>query len=113
MANTLTATVFDLIQDNLEGVRSNYAPEPTPLPKGLVLVPFAVMAWDDGLDIDCDGNAWQDSPPCEFIHTAHKTLESAEAELARVQGLCPNTRFWLNENHIAHDWEVDELDKWR
>ena len=83
------------------------------IPEGCVLVPFAVMAWDNGLDYDGDGNAWQDSPPCEYVFSAHHNRDSAENELRRMQGLCPNSRFWLQENHICPDYEVEDPSKWK
>lgn len=115
MANTtLTATNLDLIQDALEGARTSYAPEPQPrpLPEGLTLVPFAVMAWDDGLDYDGEGNAYFDSPPCEFVWSAHHTVEAAEASLAKAKALCPKGEFRLVEDYICQDFEVDEPTKW-
>ena len=109
MKNT-TATALDMIQDALEGARTNYAPEPRPLPKGLVVVPFAVLAWDEGLDSDGEGNFYQDSPPCEFVWSAHQTLEAAEAALAKAHELCPNNKedFHIVEDYICHDYEVAE-----
>ena len=83
------------------------------IPEGCTLVPFALMAWDDGLDYDVDGNAWQDSPPCEYVFTAHQTRDSAEKELQRMQGLCPKSHFWLQENHICPDYEVEDPSKWK
>jgi hypothetical protein len=112
MANNLTATALDIIQDALEGARTSYAPEPRPLPKGMTMVPFAVMAWDDGMDYDGDGNAYFDSPPCDFVWSAHHTVEAAEASLAKAKALCPKGSFWVVEDHICPDYHVEEPAMW-
>ena len=110
--NNLIATSLDLVQDALEGVRCQYAPEPLPLPKGLTLVPFAILAWDDGLDYDGDGNAWYDYPPCEFVWSAHTTRKAAEASLEKAEALCPKGGFRLVEDYVCNDYEVEEPTKW-
>ena len=55
-----------------------------------VNIPFAIMAWDEGLDYctDDEGNevAYEDSPPGWFVHGAFETREEAEAQLAILEG---------------------------
>ena len=111
--NHFNATALDLIQDALEGVRCDYGVEPRKaVPEGVVVVPFAVMGWDDGLDMDGDGNFWQDSPPSSFIISAHETLEAAESSLAERNAICPDGQHWIEENHWAADYEVENASKW-
>jgi len=78
---------------------------------GCTLIPFAVLTWDDGLDYDEEGNAWQDSPPCEYVWSAHRSLAAAEASLAKMEKISKNS-YWLVENYMCRDYEVEDPAKW-
>jgi hypothetical protein len=65
-----------------------------------ISIPFAVMGWDEGLDYNEDGTAYQDSPPCECVDGAFETREEAEANLLKAQQHDPKGRYWIVENHI-------------
>lgn len=52
----------------------------------IVRVPFAVMRWDEGLDYDMDGNAYQDSPPEYYLDGAFDTLLDAHRFVLESDG---------------------------
>jgi hypothetical protein len=74
-----------------------------------VTIPFAVMGWDEGLDYNDDGTAYQDSPPCEDTDGAFETREEAEAHLAFRKKHDPNGRYWIEENHVVNLWEFNHI----
>lgn len=74
-----------------------------------ITVPFAIMAYNDGLDygVDDNGNevAYEDSPPGWFIEAAFETREEAEQELARKIEVCPEGCYRISENEIQPLYE--------
>ena len=70
-----------------------------------VTIPFAAMAWDDGLDYDIDGNAYQDNPPGEFVQGAFLTLEEAEAFVAARNVGRTGVKGWVETNYVAPLYE--------
>lgn len=74
-----------------------------------VTIPFAAMAWDDGLDYDIDGNAYQDNPPGEFVDGAFLTREEAEAYVAGRNATRTGVKGWVEENYVAPLYEFTSL----
>lgn len=108
------ATELDLVQDALEGARTSYAPVPTEglSWQGFIHIPFVVLGWDDGLDSDGEGNYFQDSPPCEYVHSCHRSQETAEATLSRIKAAIPDGSFWICKDYHAADYEAGDPAKW-
>ena len=73
----------------------------------LVLVPFAVLVHNDGLDYDDEGNSYFDDYPSDDLATAHRTREGAERSAAWMEyhGVKPN-RISIRENCWYHKWEM-------
>jgi hypothetical protein len=73
-----------------------------------VLVPFAVLVYNDGLDYDMDGNAYFDDYPSDDLATAHRTREGAERSAAWMEhhGIKAN-RITIVENYWTHKWEME------
>lgn len=46
---------------------------------------YLVLVWDDGLDYDADGNAYQDDAPGYHCASHHRTQKGAEAEAAWME----------------------------
>lgn len=73
-----------------------------------VLVPFAVMRWDSGLDYNLDGSSYQDSQPDWELAGAFDCREDADRFAAKLtaQGedaaVNENTRFPLYAFTYAH-----------
>jgi hypothetical protein len=74
-----------------------------------VTIPFAVMGWDEGLDYNDDGTAYQDSPPCEYVDGAFETREEAEAHIAFRKGHDQKGRYWVVENEPCALWGFNSL----
>lgn len=96
--NDLKELHLDQVQDALEGHRRKYAP---PAPDGMVCIPFAVMAWDEG----------HYGPAGEFVWSAHHTRKQAEASMALTQSICPQGQLWIAVNYYCPDYMVRHYDE--
>lgn len=50
-----------------------------------VLIPYAVLVYNDGLDYDEDGNSYFDDYPSDDYASGHRSLKGAEAEAAWLE----------------------------
>ncbi len=96
-----SATGFDCPQE-----------EPTPSYDDLYCtvgfyVDFAVFKWDDGLDYNEDGTAYQDDAPGEHPHSYHHERADADAMVTRLllAGVNPS-RLRVAEDVWVPEWEA-------
>ena len=71
-----------------------------------VVIPFAVLVWDEGLDYDDEGNAYFDDYPSWFVGSAHHTRKGAEVEAAYHEHHFPKQRVMVVEDHWVEQWEM-------
>jgi hypothetical protein len=72
-----------------------------------VLVPYAVLVHDDGLDYDMDGNAYFDDYPGDHYVSGHRTRKGAEAEAQRLEEAgIEKDRIQVVERYDAHRYEL-------
>lgn len=73
-----------------------------------VLIPFAVLVYDDGLDYDLDGNAYFDDYPGDHYASGHRSRKGAEVEAAYLEAAgIESHRISIVENYYAARYELD------
>lgn len=72
-----------------------------------VLVPFAIQLYDDGMDVDGDGNLYFDDYPGYFMHGFYANRQSMEAAYSRLAEYIPEWQIEVIENYWADAEELE------
>jgi hypothetical protein len=73
-------------------------------------VAAAVLIWDDGLDYNMDGTAYQDDAPGDHPHSYHHTRKDAEIMAMILEdGGCDPARITIVEGFWVAPWDTDRI----
>jgi len=109
---------FDFLQDVLSGLNVrpyNYLADDVQVELDphfddscdMIIVPFVVTVYNDGLDYDDDGNAYFDDYPADLPASFHRTRKGAETEAAWLQhNGVEQWRIRIEEDFAAQKWEL-------
>lgn len=71
-----------------------------------IRIPFAVMAYDEGVYYDDDGTPHYEDLPTWFITSAHMTRKGAEIEAAYHEDYYKTQAVKIVENQWVEEWEL-------
>lgn len=75
-----------------------------------VKVAAAILIWDDGLDYNMDGTAYQDDAPGDYPHSYHHSRRDAEIMAAYLEdGGCDPKRISIVEGFWVCPWDTDRI----
>lgn len=69
-----------------------------------IVVPFAVLIWDENLDCDSEGNSYPDGPPGWELIGAFTTQSEAE-EFTRTRRSSGGRSLVMRQNEPVDHWE--------
>lgn len=71
---------------------------------------IAVLVWDNGLDYNLDGTAYQDDAPGDYPHSYHLTRKDAEVMAAYLEnGGCEANRITIVEGFHVPEWDENRI----
>ncbi len=76
----------------------------------IVKIPFAILAYDEGLDGDGMGNFWQGSPPEWFLLSAYRSRIAAEMAICWIKHIQPDFKVRIQEDYICSAYDAEN--KW-